>query len=271
MRLWDSFAPDALTIDKHSGSFADSSKVRSFDHAGKWVRTKGPLTVPPSRQGRPVIMQAGASERGREFAARWAEVIFTLQHSLADMQRFYADIKHRMPRYGRQGPECAILTSIDPIVGETEAIALEKQHYVNGLIDADLAIAVVSSHVGADLSRYAPDMPIAKIDLEVGSRGSFDVIMQATQAHGLTLGEAARRFAISELCPQVVGTPEQVANQMQAMFEGEGCVGFILTPTVMPGSFEQFTRSVVPVLQERGLFRTDYPGTTLRDSLAHTI
>jgi FMN-dependent oxidoreductase (nitrilotriacetate monooxygenase family) len=266
-RLWDSFGAGALIVDKASGRFADPAKFESFDYQGQWVRTKGPLTVPRSPQGRPVIMQAGASERGREFAARWAEVIFTLQHSLADMKLFYADIKGRMQRRGRLPEDCAILTSVDPIVGETEAIAREKRDYVNSLVDAELAIELVSAHTGQDLSAYPPDQPLADLKLETGSRGSLEVILQGTKAENLTLREAARRFATSELCPQIVGTPEQVADELQLMFEHDGCDGFILTPTVMPGSFEDFARSVVPILQERGQFRREYPGTTLRDTL----
>lgn len=267
MKLWDSFDPQALVIDPVSGTFADPAHVHSFDYDGKWVRTKGPLTVPQSPQGRPVIMQAGASDRGRDFAARWAEVIFTLQHSLPDMQAFTADIGARMKKHGRDPAECAVLTSVDPIIGDTEEIAREKQAYVNSLVDPDLGIAVVSAHIGVDLRAFPRDKPIEDVHAELGARGSLDVIMQATKAHGLTLGEAAQRFATSELCPQIVGTPEQVADQLQEMFEARGCDGFIVTPTVMPRSFEEFTRSVVPILQKRGLFRTSYPGTTLRASL----
>jgi FMN-dependent oxidoreductase (nitrilotriacetate monooxygenase family) len=156
-KLWDSFGQDALTVDKASGNFADLAKFKSFVYEGKWVKAQGPLTVPQSAQGRPVIMQAGASERGREFAARWAEMIFTLQHSLEDMRKFYSDIKGRMQRRGRSPDDCAVLTSVDPIVGETESIAREKQAYVNSLIDPAVGIATVSTHIGMDLSGYSPD------------------------------------------------------------------------------------------------------------------
>lgn len=267
MALWNSWEEDAIVLDKKAGIFADPSKVRPVNYRGKWIRTAGPLTTPRCPQGNPVIMQAGSSDRGREFAARWSEIIFTLQHTKSDMQAFYGDVKGRMAKYGRAPEECAILTSVDPIVGETEAIAREKQAYVNDLVDPELGMALVSYHLGVDLSRYPADQALTDIQLEEGSRGSFDILVKATAADGLTLGEAAKRFATSELCPQIVGTPESVADQMQDLFEAKGCDGFILTPTTFPGTFETFTRAVVPILQERGLFRKEYGGATLRANL----
>jgi len=265
--LWHSWEDGALLLDKASGRFADPAKVHYVNYTGDWLSTRGPLTVPRSPQGRPVIMQAGSSPRGRDFAARWAEIIFTLQHAKPDMQAFCTDMSARLVKAGRPANACAILTSVDPIIGETRAIASEKQDYVNGLIDPELGIALVSAHIGVDLSHYPQDQPLADIDIAQGSRGSFDVILQGTRAAGLTLGEAAKRFAVSELCPQIVGTPADVADQLLDLFESNACDGFVLTPTVFPGTFEQFTRSVVPELQARGVFRSDYEGATLRENL----
>jgi FMN-dependent oxidoreductase (nitrilotriacetate monooxygenase family) len=265
--LWESWEDGALVLDKATGRFAEPSKVHYVNYAGGWESTRGPLTVPRSPQGRPVIMQAGSSPRGREFAARWAEIIFTLQHAKPDMQAFCNDMAERMGKYGRAPNECAILTSVDPIIGETRSIAREKQEYINGLVSPELGIALISSHIGMDLSHYPQDQPLADIDIAEGSRGSFDVILQGTRAGGLTLGEAAKRFAVSELCPQIVGTPADVADQLLDLFESDACDGFVLTPTVFPGTFEQFARSVVPELQARGVFRLEYEGKTLRENL----
>ena len=265
--LWESWEDGALLLDKQSGRFADPSRVKYANYEGKWIKTRGPLTVPRSPQGRPVIMQAGSSERGREFGARWAEIIFTLQHHKRDMQAFYTDIKTRMAARGRAGAECAILPSIDVVIGETESIARERAAYVNDLVDPQLGMAQISGHIGVDLSRYPVDQPLADIEMEEGSRGSFDVILQGTRSEGLTLGEAAKRFATSELCPQLVGTAEMIADQLTDLFESQACDGFVLTPTVFPGMFEQFCKSVVPLLQKRGVFRTAYAGRTLRDNL----
>ena len=128
-------------------------------------------------------------------------------------------------------------------------------------------MALISGHIGIDLAQFDPDQPLVDIAVEEGSRGSFDVILQGTAAEGLTLGEAARRFGTSELCPQLVGTAETVADELADLFTGGACDGFVLTPTTVPGMFEQFSRAVVPVLQQRGLFRTEYTGRTLRENL----
>ncbi len=265
--LWESWEPGALLADQASGAFADPAKIHYADYAGKWIRSRGPLTTPRSPQGRPVIMQAGSSDRGREFGARWGEVIFTLQHRKSDMQAFYGDFKTRMAARSRAPEDCVVLPSIDVVIGETESIARERAEYVNSLVDTQLGLALISGHIGIDLARFDPDRPLMDIAVEEGSRGSFDVILQGTKAEGLTLAEAARRFATSELCPQLVGTPEMIADQMTDLFAESACDGFVLTPTTSPGMFEQFCRSVVPVLQKRGVFRTEYTGCTLRENL----
>ena len=265
--LWDSWEDGALLADKAGGAFADPAKIHYADYSGKWIRSRGPLTTPRSPQRRPVIMQAGSSERGRDFGARWGEVIFTLQHQKADMQVFFADMKARMAARGRAPEECVILPSIDVVIGETESIARERADHVNSLVDTQLGLALISGHIGIDLSRFDPDLPLTDIAVEEGSRGSFDVILQGTGAKGLTLAEAARHFATSELCPQLVGTPEMIADQLTDLFTSHACDGFVLTPTTFPGMFEQFARSVVPILQKRGVFRTAYRGRTLRENL----
>ena len=267
IKLWESWDADALVLDKQRGVFADPDKVHYANYQGRWIKTRGPLTVPRSPQGRPVIMQAGSSSRGRDFAARWGELVFTLQHSKKDMQAFYRDLKSRVVAQGRAPGDCLILPSIDVIVGETDAIARERQAFVNDLVQTEAGMVQISGHLGVDLSRFSPDQPLADMPMEVGSRGSLDVILQGTEAQGLTLGEAARRFATSELCPQIAGSPATIADTLQDLFESEACDGFILTPTLMPGMFEQFVRAVVPLLQARGLFRHDYAGKTLREHL----
>jgi FMN-dependent oxidoreductase (nitrilotriacetate monooxygenase family) len=266
-RLWESWDADALVLDKQRGIYADPDKVHYVNYQGKWIKTRGPLTVPRSPQGRPVIMQAGSSPRGRDFAARWGELVFTLQHSKEDMQAFYQDLKARVVAQGRGPEDCVILPSIDVIVGETDSIARERAAYVNDLVQTEAGLAQMSGHLGIDLSQYPSDQKLEDMHIEMGSRGSFDVILQGTEAQGLTLGEAARRFATSELCPQIVGSPDTVADQLQDLFESRACDGFIFTPTLMPGMFEQLCRAVVPILQARGLFRKEYAGTTLRAHL----
>lgn len=264
-RLWHSWDADAIVRDKASGIFADPDKVHYTDFVGEWVSSRGPLGVPPSKQGSPVIMQAGSSARGKQFAARWGEVVFTLQHTVGDMQAYYESIKTAMSDIGRDPEHCRILPAVQCIVGESAAQAREKLAELDSLIDPEVALATMSLHVGQDLSFADPDAPVGDIQVEQGSRGSFDVILQGTKAHGLTLREAAVRFASSELTPQLVGTGAQIADQMEAMFTSQACDGFVVTPTHVPGSWQEISDAVIPELQRRGLFRTEYGGATLRD------
>lgn len=267
MRLWDSFPREAYLVDKQRGEFIDPTRLKPFEYSGKHVKTQGPLTVPPSAQGRPLIMQAGSSDRGRQFAARWAEILFTYQRDRASARAFRADMNRRMAQYGRAPEACAILPSIQVVVGETESIAQEKRHYLYSLVDDDVALARTSMAIGVDLTKVAPGQKLRDLDMGEGSSGALDVMIGAMAGENLTVIDAARRYATNALCPELVGTPEQVADDMQAMFEDWGVDGFILTPHVLPASIEEFTRGVVPLLQERGVFRREYGGATLREHL----
>ncbi|HWK46666.1 MAG TPA: LLM class flavin-dependent oxidoreductase [Stellaceae bacterium] len=262
--LWNSWDADAIVYDRKGGVYADPSKVRRVDYEGKWIRTRGPLTTPRSPQGRPVIMQAGSSERGREFAARWAEVIFTLQHDKADMQAFYIDIKTRMERNGRRPEECIIMPALDIVLGETESIARERAEYLNSLVSAETGICDMSNAIGVDLGQYPMDQPIEDMEITDGARGVLDVILQGSRAGALTLRQAGYRYGISQLTPALVGTPEMVADRLQDMFESQCCDGFVVCPSITPGSYMQFVKAVVPELQRRGVFRHDYTAGTLR-------
>ncbi|MBS0561111.1 MAG: LLM class flavin-dependent oxidoreductase [Proteobacteria bacterium] len=262
--LWKSWDPDAMVKDKKAGIMSDPSKVHYANYKGRWVKTRGPLSIPPSPQGRPVIMQAGASDRGRDFAARWAEAIFTIQRDQPDMLAFYQDIKTRMDARGRAPQECAILPAVSVIIGETESIAREKADYLNSLIDPELSLATSSSNVGADLSKVDKVEKLAEVQGNQGMKGSEEVIEQAMKAEGLSFKEAARKRNEGK---DVVGTAEMVADRLEAMFESGVCDGFVLTPSMFPGMFEQFARSVVPELQRRGIFRKEYAATTLRGNL----
>jgi FMN-dependent oxidoreductase (nitrilotriacetate monooxygenase family) len=262
--LWNSWDEDALVRDKQAGIMADPAKVHYADYQGRWVRTRGPLSIPRSPQGRPVIMQAGSSDRGREFAARWAEVIFTVQRGEAEMREFHDDITSRMAARGRAPNECAILPAVSVVLGETESIARERADYLNSLIDPELILASSSSNLGADLTQLDSGKTLAELQGNQGMRGSQDVVEQVMKAEGLTLREAVGRRREGR---EMIGTAAMIADRLQAMFESGVCDGFVLTPTMFPGMFEQFCRSVVPELQRRGLFRTEYAGRTLRENL----
>ena len=262
--LWNSWDADALVRDKAAGIMSDPTKVHYANYQGRWVKTRGPLSIPRSAQGRPVIMQAGSSDRGREFAARWAEAIFTIQRGEAEMREFYDDIKTRLAQRGRAPHECAILPAVSVVLGETESIARERADYLNSLIDPELSFASTSSNLGADLTKLDKGKTLAELQGNQGMQGSADVLAQTMKAEGLTFKEAAVKRAEGN---EIVGTAGMVADRLQAIFEAGVCDGFVLMPTMFPGMFEQFCRSVVPELQRRGIFRTDYAGRTLRENL----
>jgi FMN-dependent oxidoreductase (nitrilotriacetate monooxygenase family) len=260
--LWDCWQQDALVMDKQSGLFIDPEKVRYADYAGRYVRTRGPLTIPRSPQGRPVLMQAGASPRGRDFAARWAEAIFSTAGSKTDAIAFYNDIKGRMPQFGRAPSDCAICTSMTVVLGETEAIAQEKAEYLKSLVPLEMVLATNSAMLGADLSKTTDEHELSRNKGHQGHGGLEDRLRQTMWAENISFAEAVRRPR-----NMVVGTPVMIADHMQDMFEAGACDGFVLTPTISPLMWEEFARMLTPELQRRGLLRTEYTGATMRENL----
>jgi FMN-dependent oxidoreductase (nitrilotriacetate monooxygenase family) len=261
--LWDCWQPDAFVRDKRTGIFADPSKVKYANYKGRWVSTRGPLSIPRSPQDRPVLMQAGSSERGRRFAARWAELIFAVHGTMSSMQAFYSDIHERMCAENRDPSDCKILSQATIVVGETESIAREKADYLNELANAELRIATSSSNMGADLSKLTSDAGLAELQGNQGIQGETDLLKQRAAAAGSDIKSIAEK----SLPDQFVGTAEGIADQMQALFEARACDGFVVAPIYFPGSHEALCRAVIPELQRRGLFRTAYSGRTLRQHL----
>lgn len=265
--LWNSWDADAFVNDKEAGILADPAKVHYANYQGRWIKSRGPLSIPRSPQGRPVIMQAGSSERGRVFAARWAEAIFTMQRGREEMRGFYGDIKGRLEGFGRHPADCAILPAVTVVLGETESIARERSDYLDSLINPELTMASLSSNLGADMTKVTDEASLAKLQGNQGIKGTEDVLRQVMAAEKLSLRDAAARRGETNA---IVGTPTMVADHLQAVFEDGVCDGFVLTPTMFPGMFEQFCRGVVPELQRRGLFRKEYAGSTLRENLRGT-
>lgn len=260
--LWDCWDPDALILDRERGLFADPTKVRRANYIGRYVRTMGPLSMPRSPQGRPVFLQAGASDRGRDFAARWAEAIFCSPYGKQDAQEFYADIKSRLPAHGRNPDDCAVLPSIAVVLGETETIAQEKAAYLDSLVQTDLVLATNSQMLGVDLSVHKTDEAATTAAGNQGIQGSHDRVRQVAKAENLTFTQAASRRR-----NLLVGTGKQVADILEDWFTDNAADGFIVWPTVFPVMLEEFGRLVVPELQRRGLLRTEYRGRTLRENL----
>ena len=266
-KLWGCWDKDAIVGDRANNLYADPDKVHPANYEGRYIRTTGPLTTPRSPQERPVIVQAGSSPRGREFAGRWAEIIFTLQNSKSHMQAFYRDIKDRVVTSGRRPNECVILPAVDVVIGDTESIARERAAALNDLASATLGVAEISNAIGVDLSAYPLDRPLEDMELDQGCRGILEVMLQGTKAAGLTLGQAGKAWAVNQMTPQLVGTPTMIADQLQDLFESECCDGFMLCPSLSPSTYVQFVKTVVPELQRRGVFRKDYKYATFRENL----
>jgi len=264
-RLWQSWDDDALVMDREGGIFADPAKIHRLDHEGRFFCSRGPLHVTPSPQRRPVIIQAGASGRGRDFAARHAEVIFAIQPFVEGATAYYRDVKARMVALGRRESDCKILFGVQLFVGETASAAREKQELHNSLVPLDGAVAHLSGALDTDLS----DQPLDAAMRPFQATRSQGVVDMYTRVAGrtLTLREMALRHGRSVGFPQLVGTPAQVADQLEDYYERAGGDGFMLTMAYAPGALEEFVAMVVPELQRRGRMGTDYRGATLRDIL----
>ncbi|WP_439815210.1 LLM class flavin-dependent oxidoreductase [Zavarzinia sp. CC-PAN008] len=267
LALWDTWEEGALVMDKAANFFADPAKVHYANYKGTHVATRGPLPTPRCPQGHPVIMQAGSSPRGREFAARHAEIIFTIQHGKQDMIDFRKDMHERMAAIGRDPSECVILPAVDVILGESAAAAEARRQDLFDLIDPEMAVCTVSSHIGMDLSTMELDKPVTLEARDQTVGGLLDALIQGANANGWTLREACMHYGASQMTPQLVGTATDVADRMQDLLQSGACDGFVMPPTTFPGMYEDFVAQVVPELQRRGVYRTAYTGKTLRENL----
>lgn len=267
--LWDSWEDDAFTRDKTSGQYYDPAKQHVLNHRGEHFGVKGPLNIARSPQGQPVVVQAGSSETGRELAAETAEVVFTAQPSLADAQRFYTDLKGRLPRFGREPDSLKIMPGVLLVVGETRALAQEKFESFQALVEPSVGIALLGRMLGNfDLSGYPPDEPLPPLPLtDSGQQSRQKLLTELSQKEQLTLAQLGRRIAGGRGHYTVIGTPKQIADELQAWFEQQAADGFNVLVPHLPGGLDDVARYVVPELQRRGLFRREYSGTTLREHL----
>jgi len=264
--LWDSWADDAFVRDVKSGVYVDPEKMHVLDHKGEFLSVRGPLNIARPVQGWPVIVQAGASEAGRQLAAETAEMVFTGQARLEDGQRFYADVKGRMDDLGRNPEHMKILPGAFVVVGETEAAAKEKRARLDSLVHYDSAIASLSISLGHDASDFDPDAPLPPIPESNASKSGRERAINLATRENLTVRELAQRLGgYSGLA--MVGTPEMIADQMEQWLVEEGSDGFNVMFPYLPDGLDDFVDKVVPELQRRGLFRTDYEGRTLRENL----
>ncbi|MDR5801105.1 LLM class flavin-dependent oxidoreductase [Caballeronia sp. LZ001] len=267
-KLWDSWEDDALVADQATGRYADPSRVHSIEHRGQYFSVRGPLNVPRSPQGRPVLVQAGSSEGGRALAARFADAVFTAQTTLPSAQAFYKEMKERVARHGRNPDHFLLLPGLYPVVGGTEQEARAHKAELDALLDTDREVARLAGALGLspdDLHIDKP-LPYERIEKVVRSdlpRGFIDSTVALAKAENLTVRELLDRNPGAHRI--IVGTPEQIANDIAQWFEERGADGFNLNADVFPSGLAAFVDHVVPLLQRKGIFRTDYEGTTLRE------
>ncbi|TXK79828.1 LLM class flavin-dependent oxidoreductase [Paenibacillus sp. N3.4] len=265
--LWDSWEDDAFTRDKQSGVFFDPEKLHRLDHKGEFFSVQGPLNIGRSKQGRPVVFQAGSSEDGKNLAAKEADAIFTGHPTVEDAIAFYEDVKGRAAGFGRNRDEIVVMPGISPIIGLTEEEAERKYQQTASLVTVQDALAYLGRFFEHhDFTQYELDAPFPDLgDLGKNSfQSTTDRIKQNAKEHGLTLREVALQAATPR--PLFIGTPIQVADRIQEWFESGASDGFIVGSGV-PNGLSDFVDLVIPILQERGIYRKEYEADTLRGNL----
>jgi len=267
--LWDSYEDDAFVRDRASGSFIDVEKFHLLNHKGPHFQVRGPLNIGRPPQGYPVIVQAGASEPGRELAARTAEVIFTANLEIADAQEFYADVKRRLAAYGRRPDQLLVMPGIFPVLGGTESEAEANYEALQDLVHPTVAWGILQRHYqGIDLSGYSLDDTALPLPEETnGSKSRLKLVSDIVTREQPTFRQLYRRISTARGHRTVVGTPEQIADAIQDWFDNGAADGFNVMPPILPTALTDFVDQVVPILQRRGLFRQAYEGSTLRENL----
>ncbi|MFM9943459.1 MAG: LLM class flavin-dependent oxidoreductase [Hyphomicrobiaceae bacterium] len=269
--LWDSWADDAVLDDRASGLYARTDRIRAINHAGDYYRVAGPLNLPRAPQGRPVLVQAGSSDTGRQFAARHAEAIFTAHMEKATAQAFYADLKSLVVKEGRSVDQALILPGLSPMIAGTEAEAKRLAQELNELTDVEVGRKRLSGRFGGhDFSHLPLDTPLRVEDFPdpatvEAARSRTEVIVGLVRREGLTLRQLLASLAGARGHFTFAGTPEQVADLIEDWFRDGAADGFNIMPPILPLMLDAFVAEVIPLLQKRGLFRTAYAGTTLRD------
>mgnify|MGYP001364522940 FL=1 len=264
-KLWNSWDVDAVKMDHENGIFADPEKVNRIEYTGKFFKSRGPLNVTRSPQNGPAIFQAGTSPKGQDFAVKYADAIFAIQPRAEDAAKYFDSIKSQMTDIGRDPDACKILFGIQPIIGSSEAEAREKQEEHNALVPLEGGMAILSAHLDFDLSKIPADALMSE-------RNEPELYRMRTRFHKIdgtpmTVAETAARHGQSVSLPQFVGTPQGIADQMEAFINVAGGDGFMLTAIHSPGAIEEFVDLVVPELQKRGIYRKEYKGNTQREIL----
>ncbi|HLU00972.1 MAG TPA: LLM class flavin-dependent oxidoreductase [Burkholderiaceae bacterium] len=264
-KLWESWEPDALVRDAAAPLFADPAKVHTIDHKGEWFDVQGPLNVSRPPQGRPVFIQAGASARGKRFAARWADVIFVTHASLESAKDFYQEMKGLAAEQGRDPDTLKILPGIAPLTGETKEIALAKDAVLTDLAEARAGLSTLAYHLDIDLGQFPQDEQLPVVD-QPGVHGHYKEVAELTQKRGMSLTQIGKQYGI-KTNRDFIGDYRYVADRIEQWFTGGACDGFMIQFPYFPAGLDDFAQLVVPELQRRGLFRKEYEAGTLRQRL----
>ncbi|MGE0256268.1 MAG: LLM class flavin-dependent oxidoreductase [Alphaproteobacteria bacterium] len=266
-RLWSSWEEDAIVNDAEAGIYADPTKVHRVAFQGKYYNCNSPSFVRPSPQVRPVIWQAGQSSRGRDYAAKHAEAVFSIQPTAKAMRGYADDLRKRAVAQGRSPDDIKIIFALQVVVDQSRDAAQEKLARMKAKIPVDAALAIMSGHIGYDFSKLPLDGYVGHIDVE-GIRGLLDSVLATYDGAPVTLREAANFYGISLGAPVAVGNPADVADLMEELMDDGHADGFNIMATYVPGCYQEFVDLVVPELQRRGRFRDEYTGATLRHHLS---
>jgi FMN-dependent oxidoreductase (nitrilotriacetate monooxygenase family) len=265
--LWDSWEDDAIIADKESGLFFNPDKLHFLNHKGKHFSVRGPLMVQRSQQGHPVIVQAGQSDDGRDLAAETAEVIFTVQQDLGAAKEFYADIRKRAAAYGRSPDSIKVMPGLMTVIGDTREEAQAKYDRLQSLILPVVGIRILSAYFGMDMSKFPLDGPVPEPEHKGAEIGRLKVMVDLARRENLTVRQLYMRVVGQRAHRTVCGTPADIADAMEEWFTAGACDGFNVLPLTFPDGLNDLVDRVVPELQRRGLFRTEYEGNTLRENL----
>lgn len=266
--LWDSWADDAFVQNKETGQFLDSAKVHRLNHKGEFFQVAGPMNQARPPQGYPVTFSAGQSDAGRNLTAKYSDCMFSNGGPKDAAVRLYADIKGRMAKYGRKPDDLKILDNVAVYIGHDAADAKRRHEELQALISPKLGMAMLSKVLEMDVSGYPLDGPVPDLDEQkVGGTSSRNIVFEMARAENLTLEQTYRRVVLGSSGTGIIGGPEEIADQMQDWYESKACDGFVVSGPVMPRDLKDFCDLVLPILQKRGLFHTDYKGKTLRENL----
>lgn len=265
-KLWDSWSDDALVLDPVAPLFADPAKVRRVNHEGAYFKVQGPLNVSRPPQGRPVFVQAGASDRGRDFAARWAEVIFITPPSIEAARAARADLRARAEKFGRDPDSLKVLPGVCPVVAETRSIATERRALLAELSEAEAGLSTLAYHLDVDLSQFPQDEVLPEMEVS-GVQGHYKEVAEMTRKTGMPLRQLGKQYGSGRHEKGFTGTAADIVDTMEAWHDAGACDGFMFQVPYAPGGVEDIVRLIVPELQRRGRFRKAYEAETLRGHL----